>query len=431
MTRRTKLLLGVGGLSLILLFVFGYVFRSMGKTEGSVPTTRVRHGAVDLTVTATGELRSPQSAMIVAPPVGGALQILELAQNGGAVKSGDVIVQFDPSEQEFSLEQGRSLVAESEQQIIKSKADAAVQAAQDKVALLKAKFAVRRAELEVGKNELVGEIEAKKNVLALNEAKRRLAQLEQDVVSRRSSNNAGIAVQEQQREEARLKMLMAHRNIDNMKVTSPMDGIISIKENTDASGGFFYPGMVLPEYREGDQVNPGRMVAQVFDIKTLEVSAKVNETDRANVTPGTVAELKVDLAPGKRYRAKVKSVANLASRNWWSANAVSKFDVTFEIANPDDDLRPGASAQVTIKGASLANTLFLPRQCLFQKDGKLVVYVRDGQGFKPQDIKVVNQTEDRIVVDGLAEGTEVSLLDPTASERSGSGSKSSDTGVTR
>ena len=51
--------------------------------------------------------------------------------------------------------------------------------AEDKVALLKAKFDVRRAELEVGRNELVSDIDAKKNLLTLEQAKRHLEQLQQ------------------------------------------------------------------------------------------------------------------------------------------------------------------------------------------------------------------------------------------------------------
>ena len=49
----------------------------------------------------------------------------------------------------------------------KGQADASVQAAEDKTAMIKAKFAVRRAELDVSKNELLSEIDAKKNDLAL------------------------------------------------------------------------------------------------------------------------------------------------------------------------------------------------------------------------------------------------------------------------
>ena len=65
------------------------------------------------------------------------------------MKKGDIVIEFDPSEQHYKLEQNRSELLQAEQEITKAKADAAVLAAQDKVALLKARYNVRRAELDV------------------------------------------------------------------------------------------------------------------------------------------------------------------------------------------------------------------------------------------------------------------------------------------
>ena len=60
------------------------------------------------------------------------------------MKKDDVVIEFDPSEQEFNLEQAKSDLAQGEQEITKAKADAAVQTSQDQVDLLKAKFDVRQ-----------------------------------------------------------------------------------------------------------------------------------------------------------------------------------------------------------------------------------------------------------------------------------------------
>ena len=150
-----------------------------------IPFAEVKHGELDMKVYTNGELRANNSMMLAAPPIGGgSLQITHLLHTGTLVKKGDVVIEFDPSEQHFKLDQNRSELLQAEQDIIKAKADAAVEAAQDKVALLKARFDVRRAELDVQKNELVSSIDARKNDLALEQAKRVLAELEQDVKSR-------------------------------------------------------------------------------------------------------------------------------------------------------------------------------------------------------------------------------------------------------
>ena len=238
---------------------------STAATADEIPTTRVKRGDLDMKVYVTGELRASHSEMLTAPPIGGgALQITHLLHTGTAVKKGDLVMEFDPSEQHYKLDQNRSELLQAEQEITKAKADAAVVAAQDKVALLKARFDVRRAELDVQKNELVSSIDARKNDLALEQAKRVLAELEQDVKSRSASNQATISLAEEKRNKAKLAMDQAQDNIDKMRVTAPMDGLVALEKNEGAMGGFCcFGGMSLPEYREGDQVEPGRTVGQV------------------------------------------------------------------------------------------------------------------------------------------------------------------------
>jgi len=374
-----------------------------------IPTTRVQKGTLELDVDTPGELRTPHSAMLVAPSVNGTLQIVHLMATGTQVKVGDVVVEFDPSEQEYNLEQSRSQLAEAEQQIAKAKADAAVKTAEDKVALLKARFDVRRAELEVSRNELVSEIDARKNVLNLEEARRRLAQLEQDVNSRAASNTASIALLEEKRQTALLGMKQAQRNIDSMQVKSTINGLVSIKENMD-SGMTFY-GMNLPEWREGDLVFPGRFLAEVLDLDQMEVEAKVYESDRSNLNVGQTAEVRLDAQPGPAVQAKVKSIAGMASRNDFGPNAIGRFEVLFAFQRRENHLRPGISAEVLVRGNQLKDQLYLPTQCLFEKDGRQIVYVRHGDNFEPTAAKVKFRTENRIAVD-LPEGTEVALVNP-------------------
>jgi hypothetical protein len=88
------------------------------------------------------------------------------------------------------------------------------------------------------------------------------------------------------------------------------------------------------------------------------------------------------------------------------------------------DLRPGISALVKVHGAKLKDVLYLPSQSLFDKDGKQVVYVKNGSGFEATPVKVKYRTESRIIVEGLTEGTEVAVVNPTNKGKSGTKSNS-------
>jgi HlyD family secretion protein len=382
----------------------------------SVPTARVTKGPLKLTVYATGELRAGRTVTLVAPPVGGMLRIVKLVPTGLPVKAGETVVEFDPADQQYALEQAKSELAEAEQQIVKTNADAAVQRAQDEVALLTARFDVRRAELDALGNEFVGTIEARKNVLSLEEARRRLAQLEEDVKSRAATNEASLAVSLEKRTKAQLSMQRAQQTIDSLVIRAPLDGVVSLKENRDAAGGMFFWGMILPEIRAGDQVWPGRPVAEVIESGRMEMRAKIDESDRGNLVTGQPGTLRVDGLPVDTFMVHVGELAGLASRaNFFdSTTATRQFDISFQFDRPDPRLRAGVSARVTIEGKEIPDALHVPRQAVFDKKGKTFVYMKTGERFQEHEVKVEQRTESRVAITGVPEGTEIALVDPNS-----------------
>ena len=392
-----------------------------------VPTAKVIKGPLKLTVHATGELRAGRTMTLVTPTVGGMLRIVHLVPTGVAVKSGDTVMEFDPADQQYALEQARSELAEADQTIVKMKADAVVQTAQDQVALLTARFDVRRAELDASGNEFISAIDSQKNVLSLEEARRRLAQLEEDVKSRSVTNQSTLAVGDERRIKAQLAMQRAQQIIDSLVMKAPIDGVVALKENRDASGGMFFYGMVLPEYRQGDSVWPGRPVADVIESGRMEVRAKVDENDRANLTSGQAAAVYVDTLPGSTFPARVGALSELANRASWfeSASINRQFDITFQFAQTDPRLKAGSSARVVIDGKEVSDALHVPRQAVFDKNGKNHVFAKVGERFEQREVKVAQRTESRVAVTGLAEGAEVALVDPTAARRTSTPSPAS------
>jgi len=384
-------------------------------TSTDVPTAIVKRGDLEMKVFATGELKASHTQMLTAPPIGGgALQLTHLVHTGAAVKKGELVMEFDPTEQLYKLDQNRSELLQAEQEITKAKADAAVVAAQDKVALLKARFDVRRAELDVQKNELVSSIDARKNQLALEGAQRVLAELEQDVKSRSLSNQATIQLAQEKRNKAKLAMDQAEDNIKKMRIVSPMDGLVAVDKNADIFGGMMFGGMALPEYREGDQVQPGRTVAQVIDPNGMELVAKVGELERNGIKEGASVDFQLDAFPEMNFHGTVKTVGGSNTRQFWDDDTASKFEVSITFASTDPRIRPGLTAHVFINGEPQKNVVYAPRQAVFLKDSKRLVYVRNGSNFDPHEVKIHAQNESRAAIEGISAGTEIALVDPTA-----------------
>jgi len=401
-------------LAVIILIGFALSRSRLAIASDGIPLAQVKRGDLDLKVHANGELNATHTMMLAAPAVGGgSLQITRLLAGRLPVKKGDVVIEFDPSEQRYKLEQSRSELLQAEQEITKAKADAAVLKAQDKVALLKAHYDVRKAELDVQKKEIVSAIDAAKNDAALKQAKQLLAELERDIESHNKSGQASVYLAQEKYNKSKLEMDQAQQNIDKMSVTAPMDGLISIQKNMDASGGFFFTGMSVPDYHAGDQAQAGSAIAQVVDPTELELKAKISERNRGNVKQGQSVDVVFDALPGRAYHARVKQVGGMSTREFFEDNAGGTFDVTMQLSDADAPLHSGMTAQLLFLGDTRKSVFYVPRQALFLKDGKHIVYLKSGKGYEQKEIEIKDETESRAVIKGLSDGTSIAMIDPT------------------
>jgi len=431
----------VGWSAAVLLIGGGAVLfaakRSAGRPElraarDQAPLAVVQHGDVNMDVHATGELRASHTVMLTAPSVGGgSLEITQLLPTSTPVKKGDVVIEFDPEEQQYKLDQSRSELMQAEQEIAKANADAAVLAAQDKVAALKARYDVRQAQLDVQKNEIVSSIDAKKNNLALEQAQRVQAELEQDSQSHQQSGQAAIYLAKEKYNKAKLAMDEAQQNIDKMRVTAPMDGMVSIQRNPPQD--FYFTGMALPDFHAGDLANPGSAIAQIVEPLGLELSCKLGERSSSSVAVAEPVEVVFDAMPGRTFHGKVKTVGGISRSDFFDDSSNDGVEVTMELSDTDPNLHSGFSAQILFRGDKKKNVLYLPRQALFMKDGKRFVYVDTGKGYEQRPVKVVAENGSKAVIEGLAAGTRVTLVDPTAqrssSGNSGAGATATGTGA--
>src|SRR5689334_14109816 len=127
-------------------------YKSMPERTDTIPTTKVQKGDVVIRAFTRGELHAVRSVSILAPNLNGTVQVTELAPVGSLAKEKDLIVEYDDSERLAALEEARLSVQSVDEQIKKAKADLAIQQSEDQVTLLKTRYDVRRAELEVQRN---------------------------------------------------------------------------------------------------------------------------------------------------------------------------------------------------------------------------------------------------------------------------------------
>jgi hypothetical protein len=84
-------------------------------------------------------------------------------------------------------------------------------------------------------------------------------------------------------------------------------------------------------------------------------------------------------------------------------------------SNLDVLIRPGLLADVEIILERISNAINVPANAVFEKDGKHVVYVKNGNRWDERTIKPLKRTESTMVIaSGVQPGETVALGDPTA-----------------
>ena len=196
-----------------------------GTKEAAIPTAKVLRGDVTLTVTARGALRGGNSEELTAPLTGGLdMHLTSLKESGSEVKKGEIVAEFDTTEQEYKLKEAEADLAEADQHLVQAKAQRDAQNEEDRYALTKAQTDVKLAELDVRKNPLLPPLTARENTLALDAAKDHLTQLERNLTNRKATNDASIAIQEAGRSKAESQAKTARENIEAMTLRAHRDG---------------------------------------------------------------------------------------------------------------------------------------------------------------------------------------------------------------
>jgi HlyD family secretion protein len=415
-----------GWIILAALVCAGGVWLGIARTRrtgasggGEIPMVKVARGDVSLSIFSRGEIRGANSEVLAAPMMGGTeLHLTMLRRSGEAVKAGDVVVQFDTTDQEFALREAESDRAEAEAHVKQAKAQAQADQEEDRYALRKAEADIKTAELEARKNPLLAPITAKQNDLAVAVARDKLSQLRQNLSNRQATDEAGVAMQEAARGKAQSKAETARQNIAAMRLAAKHAGYVAIRQNM--SQNFFFGGMELPIYQVGDQVRPGMAVAEIPRSDTWEVGAKIGELDRGHLTPGDKVSITVIAIPHRVFRGHVKDIGGTSGMPW-----DRHFECTIALDETSGLIRAGMTTRIEVATDTLRNALWLPAQALFESDGKMFVYVRSKSGFARRDVVLVRRNETRVVLTGLEQGQEVALVNPTELAKKRTGSKAS------
>jgi multidrug efflux pump subunit AcrA (membrane-fusion protein) len=169
------------------------------------------------------------------------------------------------------------------------------------------------------------------------------------------------------------------------------------------------------EISEGDEVRPGVPFMQVMNPHSMQVRARINQADVPWLDIGLPVKIHLDAYPGMLLPGKLERLAAIGITSGMS-NKVRTFTGLFVIDGSDPRLMPDLSAGIDIVLERRGDSLIIPRDALYTDAGGVYVWVKRGQSYEREAVKLGPIADDEAVItDGLKEN-DVVLRNPQKSQ---------------
>jgi HlyD family secretion protein len=269
--------------------------------EPKYRTETVDHGTVSETVTATGTI-SAVTTVQVGSQVSGIIQTLKADYNS-PVKKGQLLAELDPTP--FKL------------QVQQREAD-----------LQQAQVQMRNAEVQFNRS---GRLLAEQLVPAAD-------------YDTAKANFEGMKAQVDQAQAA---LKQSQTNLSYANIYSPIDGVV-----------------VARQYDIGQTVAASFQAPTLFtiaeDLTKMQVQADVDQSDISRISTGQTARFTVDAYPERTFMGKISQIRLNATQN----QNVITYPVIIDVPNPEGELKPKMTADVTVEVAKVADVLRVPNAAL-------------------------------------------------------------------
>ncbi|HEX6045010.1 MAG TPA: efflux RND transporter periplasmic adaptor subunit [Pyrinomonadaceae bacterium] len=395
---KMKLLIG-GGLMAVFMLA-GFYFWGSDSGTPQYMTARIERGNLRNTVTATGALQAVTTVQ-VGSQASGTISAL-YADFNSVVKKGQVVAQLDPStakaqveQARANLEQARATLANARASVVNARAgvndaqarglaarstvqnnQAGVSSAEANAAVLKAQqddaLSLLKQQESLLKAGVIAQRDYDVAMTAYKTAEARYnqaaAQVQQAKLTEQSASSAGIAqsqaaveqsqaqVQQSQAQvqqaaaqvqQAQAALSLAEVNLSHTTITSPIDGIV-----------------VSRDVNVGQTVAASLSAPTLFtianDLTQMQVIANIDQADIGLVEQAKSVKFTVDAFPGKEFDGKIAEMR----LNPVNVQNVVTYNVVINVENPDQKLKPGMTANLTVTIDERNNVLKVPNSAL-------------------------------------------------------------------
>ena len=332
----------------------------------------VAPGTIAGAITATGKILVPEDRIAVIGPVNQGRIVRLYAGQGTRVRKGQKLAELESAD--IDQAEADYLKALADYENARRSSTAEVKLAQENYDRAKLLYEQR---ITAGKN---------------------LQAAEHDLEVAKAAAENSVSGTKAALTAARRKLLILGLNdatIDSLTKRTDLAAVFSLNSPID--------GIVVERNATvGASVGTDANLFKIIDLSRVWIDANVFEKDLQQVRLGQEVRLTVPAFPGTTFSGRVILVNSVVDPDTRTVK------VRTEVANPDGRLKPDMFANVQIVTALNRTAISIPQSAVLNDEGKTIVFVADGNGYKKRQVQAGIQSNDRVeIVDGLNAGDKV------------------------
>jgi RND family efflux transporter MFP subunit len=152
--------------------------------------------------------------------------------------------------------------------------------------------------------------------------------------------------------QAEIAVKTAQMNLEKTKIKAPFSGII-----TDIQ--------VSPQ----EHITTGRDLFVLVNISRIQVFARVLESEIGKMKQGREVILRFSAYPDKLFEGRVKSISPVVNPEDKTCKVI------IDVANPNEEIKPGMHAEVEIAAEIHKDKLLVPQEAVLDRGGRKLAFV--------------------------------------------------------
>jgi len=366
--------------SIVKYIFISLLFCSCGNSN-TKDVHSIQKGEYKASINESGELQAVYSKGITLPSIGYSygweFKIIDLAENGQEIKTGDIIAKFDQSSVKKAIIELQTQLELEQANLNKTIVSNKIEIRKLETALEeeRANYDLKKLELEKFKFESKQKYKIKK--MEFEQVEIQLAKAKERISLQQIIRKNELIIQKLKVKQIKDNIDNAYSAIDKLNVKSPSDGIVQIKQNRRTK----------LKYKIGDELYLGQAFALVPDLRKMKVRTKINELDYKKIKLGQKVLVRLDALPSVAFHGSVNFLGKL-SKPKEKDSRIKAFDCEILIEESDPRLKPGMTVSSEIYYANYKEANFVSNNCVLTEEGISYVFTKESGNLQKHNITV-------------------------------------------